>query len=130
VVTTPAPAAQQVAARAADFARKSNIRVLGVIENMSALTCDCGELHALFGEGGGRRLAKDLGVPLLAEIALSPGISHASDTGDPVALDEAAGRVFGDLARRIIEDIAPPAGAVGCSARLLDAVNRSVGGLA
>ncbi len=126
VVTTPAPAAQQVAARAADFARKSNIRVLGVIENMSALTCSCGERHALFGEGGGRRLAKDLGVPLLAEIDLSPLISHASDTGDPVALGEAADGVFTSLARRIVEEVAPPAGAVGCSARLLDAVTRAV----
>ncbi|MGH9021422.1 MAG: P-loop NTPase, partial [Acidimicrobiales bacterium] len=74
LVTTPAPAAQRVAARAADFARKSNIRVLGVIENMSALTCACGERHALFGEGGGQRLAADLGVPLLASIALDPAV--------------------------------------------------------
>ncbi|HVB70322.1 MAG TPA: P-loop NTPase [Acidimicrobiales bacterium] len=126
VVTTPAPAAQQVAARAADFARKSNIRVLGVIENMSALVCECGERHALFGEGGGRRLADDLGVPLLAEIALSPEMSHSGDTGDPVALHEAPGGVFTSLAQRILTEVAPPPGALGCSARLLDAVNRSV----
>ncbi|MGD0056165.1 MAG: P-loop NTPase, partial [Acidimicrobiales bacterium] len=70
VVTTPALAAQRVAARAADFARKSNIRVLGVIENMSGLTCSCGQRHHLFGEGGGRSLSHELGVPLLAEISL------------------------------------------------------------
>jgi len=126
VITTPAPAAQQVAARAADFARKSNIRVLGVIENMSALACACGARHALFGEGGGRRLADDLGVPLLAEIALNPAISHASDSGDPVALGEGADGVFASLARRIVDEVAPPAGAANCSARLLDAINRSV----
>lgn len=126
VVTTPAPAAQQVAARAADFARKSNIRVLGVIENMSALTCGSGERHALFGEGGGRRLAESLGVPLLAEIELSPDISRAADTGDPVALAEVTSGVFHSLARRIIDEVAPPPGAAGCSARLLDAVTRAV----
>jgi ATP-binding protein involved in chromosome partitioning len=126
VITTPSPAAQQVAARAADFARKSNIRVLGVIENMSALVCDCGKRHALFGEGGGRRLADDLGVPLLAEIALSPAISHSSDTGNPVALNEGPDGVFATLAGRIIAEVAPPPGAPGCSARLLDAVNRAV----
>jgi ATP-binding protein involved in chromosome partitioning len=126
VVTTPAPAAQQVAARAADFARKSNIRVLGVIENMSALACACGERHALFGEGGGRRLADDLAVPLLAEIALSPDISHSADTGEPVALRESGHGVFRSLAARIVNEVAPPPGALGCSARLLDAVARSV----
>ncbi|MFI5035877.1 MAG: P-loop NTPase [Acidimicrobiales bacterium] len=126
VITTPAPAAQQVAARAADFARKSNIRVLGVIENMSALSCACGERHALFGAGGGQRLADDLGVPLLADIALSPAISHAGDTGDPVALTEDAGGVFRSLAHRILSDVAPPAGAASCSARLLDAISRAV----
>ena len=126
VVTTPAPAAQQVAARAADFARKSNIRVLGVVENMSALACDCGQRHHLFGEGGGRRLAEDLGVPLLAEIPLSASMSHAGDTGQPVALGEGPDGVFTTLARRIVDEVAPPAGAASCSARLLDAISRSV----
>ena len=51
VVTTPTIAAQRIAARAADLARKSNIRVLGVIENMSGLICSCGQRHNVFGEG-------------------------------------------------------------------------------
>ncbi|MGA2433400.1 MAG: P-loop NTPase, partial [Acidimicrobiales bacterium] len=74
LVTTPALAAQRVAQRAADFARKSNIRVLGVIENMSGVNCDCGKRHAYFGEGGGRALSEELGVPLLAEIELGVAI--------------------------------------------------------
>ena len=64
VVTTPTIAAQRVAARAADFARKSNIRVLGVIENMSGFTCACGERHNVFGVGGGGSLAEELRVPI------------------------------------------------------------------
>ena len=57
VVTTPALAAQKVAQRAADMAKRSFLRVLGVIENMSTFTCDHGESYALFGSGGGEALA-------------------------------------------------------------------------
>src|SRR5438132_9420750 len=56
VVTTPALAAQKVATRVADMARRSHIKVVGVVENMSAFTCDHGEAYALFGEGGGTAL--------------------------------------------------------------------------
>jgi ATP-binding protein involved in chromosome partitioning len=126
LVTTPARAAQRVAARAADFARKSNIRVLGVVENMSGLQCTCGELHNLFGEGGGRELSEELGVPLLCEITLSPEIGAGGDSGEPVALAESGDGPFSTLAQRILTEIAPPAGAQGCTARILDALDRAV----
>jgi ATP-binding protein involved in chromosome partitioning len=120
VVTTPALAAQRVASRAADFARRSHIRVLGVIENMSPFRCSCGEHHAIFGEGGGAELADTLRVPLLAAVPLDTVVAHGGDTGQPAmwAMEE--------LAERLVTDLAPPAGAVGCSARLLDAVERAV----
>ena len=126
VVTTPAIAAQRVALRAADFARKSNIRVLGVIENMSGLVCSCGEKHNLFGEGGGSSLATELGVPLLCEISLDHEIASGGDIGEPAVLNEEADGVFHVLARRIETDIAPPIGMQGCSARMLDALERAV----
>ena len=126
VVTTPAVAAQRVALRAADFARKSNIRVLGVIENMSGLVCACGEKHNLFGEGGGRSLALELDVPLLCEISLNHEIASGGDIGEPAVLNEEADGVFHVLARRIETDIAPPIGMQGCSARMLDALDRAV----
>ena len=72
IVTTPAPAAQQVAARAADMARKGHLRVAGVIENMSATIGPDGSRHAVFGEGGGERLAQQLGVALLGSIPSIP----------------------------------------------------------
>ena len=112
LVTTPAHAAQRVAQRAADFARKSNIRVLGVIENMSGVTCVCGQRHAFFGEGGGRELSDELGVPLLAEIEL---VVHEGPNGP-----------FRQLAERVFADIAPPAGALGCTARMLDSLERAL----
>lgn len=126
LVTIPAPAAQVVAARSADFARKSNLRVLGVIENMSALRCTCGRDHALFGEGGGLRLAEQIGVELLGEIPLEGSLREGGDDGEPAALVEDASGPFAALARRIITEVAPPTGAAGCSARLLDAINRAV----
>jgi ATP-binding protein involved in chromosome partitioning len=126
VVTTPTIAAQRVAARAADFARKSNIRVLGVIENMSGYTCSCGERHTFFGEGGGQSLSDELNVPLLAEIELNAAIAEGGDHGEPAVLHEASDGVFHLLAQRILTDVAPPVGAVGCSARMLDAMEKAV----
>ena len=126
VVTTPALAAQRVAARAADFARKSNIRVLGVIENMSGLLCSCGQRHNLFGVGGGSALAGELGVPLLCEISLLDQINEGGDIGEPMVLHEASDGVFHALAQRILNDVAPPVGALGCSARLLDSIEQAV----
>jgi ATP-binding protein involved in chromosome partitioning len=77
VVTTPQPAAQEVASRAAVMARKTNMRVIGVIENMS------GEI---FGHGGGGRLAADLDVPLLGSVGLDPALREAGDAGRPIVL--------------------------------------------
>ena len=75
VVTTPQPLAQEVAARAAMMAQKTGQKLLGVVENMS------GEA---FGVGGGRKLADDLGVPLLGTVPLDPALREAGDAGVPV----------------------------------------------
>ena len=95
VVTTPPVAAQKVAARAADMARRGYLRVAGVIENMSDFTCEHGTTYALFGSGGGDRLAHSLGVPLLGSIPLHPDLAAGGDAGVPVAMagdDERARR--------------------------------------
>src|SRR4029079_9930769 len=83
LVTTPNIAAQKVAARAADMARRSFLRVAGVIENMSAFVCDHGESYALFGNGGGLRLSEQIGVPLLGSIPLDTAVALGGDTGAP-----------------------------------------------
>jgi len=82
VVTTPQPAAQQVAVRAAQMAQKTGMRVLGAVENMSYLA---GTGQELFGSGGGQALADEMGVPLLARIPLDPVLREAADAGCPVA---------------------------------------------
>jgi ATP-binding protein involved in chromosome partitioning len=75
IVTTPQPLAQEIAARAALMAQKTNMRLLGVIENMSG---------DVFGSGGGRALADDLHVPLLGTIPLDPALREAGDAGEPL----------------------------------------------
>jgi ATP-binding protein involved in chromosome partitioning len=129
IVTTPAVSAQVVAIRAADMARRSFLRVAGVIENMSAFTCDHGERYALFGEGGGQALADQVGVELLGEVPLEPAVAAAGDAGVPVVLTgtSPAADAFRAIAERLATDIAPPVNMTGCSARLLDAVEAALG---
>jgi ATP-binding protein involved in chromosome partitioning len=128
VVTTPARAAQKVATRVADMARRSYMKVVGVVENMSEFVAPDGSRHAVFGEGGGTALAEEIGVPLVARIPIEPAVSHGGDIGRPVALDapeSPAGRAFTNLAARITDDLLPPIEMAGCTARLLDLVEQA-----
>src|SRR4029453_14843118 len=86
IVTTPAVAAQKVAQRAADMARRSFLPVVGVIENMSEFVCDHGQHYALFGSGGGAALAAEIDAPLLGQVPLEPAVASGNDEGEPVAL--------------------------------------------
>jgi ATP-binding protein involved in chromosome partitioning len=84
VVTTPQQAAQRVAARVADMARRSFMPIVGVIENMAGFTTDDGRHYDLFGHGGGTELAADLGVPLIGQVPLDPYVVEGGDGGTPV----------------------------------------------
>ncbi|MGA3148080.1 MAG: P-loop NTPase [Acidimicrobiales bacterium] len=128
VVTTPPVAAQKVAARTADMARKGYLRVAGVIENMSDFTCEHGTSYALFGSGGGDRLAADVGVPLIGRIPLHPSVAAGGDAGAPVALDvgQPLAEVFDRIADSVITTIAPVVSMEGCSVRLLERVEAAV----
>ncbi len=128
IVTTPPLAAEKVAGRAADMARKGHLRVAGVIENMSPFVCDHGEEYALFGRGGGARLAAAVGVPLIGEIPLHPDAAAAGDAGEPVALgDGPLAERFRTIAARVLTEVAPPVEMSGCTARLLEAVEQALG---
>jgi ATP-binding protein involved in chromosome partitioning len=127
VVTTPAIAAQKVAVRVADMARRSYMNVVGVVENMSELVLPDGSRHAVFGAGGGDTLAAEVHAPLVARIPLEAAVSAGGDAGKPVALTDPhgdAGRAFAELAARIAEELLPPVEMSGCSARLLDLVEQ------
>jgi ATP-binding protein involved in chromosome partitioning len=119
IVTTPAVSAQKVAIRAADMARRSFLRVAGVIENMSSFECDHGESYALFGTGGGQALADEIGVELLGQVPIEPTVAAGGDAGQPVVLDGIgkAAEVFSRIAARIIEETPDNDDMNGCSAR-------------
>jgi ATP-binding protein involved in chromosome partitioning len=104
VVTTPQPAAQRVAQRSALMARKVNLAVRGVIENMSWFTGDDGTRYEIFGSGGGQLLAKELEVPLLGQVPLVTALREGGDTGAPVTVTDPAGeaaQAFEALAKRV-----------------------------
>ncbi len=88
VVTTPQPAAQSVARRAADMAAKVDLELLGVIENMSGFTTPDGQRFTIFGEGGGQLLADELDVPLLGKVPLAEQLRVHADTGVPLVLEQ------------------------------------------
>ncbi|HUO71339.1 MAG TPA: P-loop NTPase [Solirubrobacteraceae bacterium] len=87
VVTTPQESARTVAERAGRMAEHARLRVAGVVENMSGFVCPCcGELTPIFGEGGGDALARDLGVPLLARVPMTPQLRASGDAGVPLVI--------------------------------------------
>jgi ATP-binding protein involved in chromosome partitioning len=88
IVTTPQPAAQKVARRAADTALRYDLEIAGVIENMSGFTTPSGERFTIFGEGGGQELADELDVPLLGKVPLQEALRVGSDEGRPLVIDD------------------------------------------
>jgi ATP-binding protein involved in chromosome partitioning len=120
VVTTPQLAAQRVAARVADMARRSHMPLVGVIENMAGFTAGDGVHYPIFGEGGGAALADELGVPLLGSIPIDPTVASGADAGAPVVVDDPgspAAIAIVDAAREITA-ILPPLALDSCVGRL------------
>jgi ATP-binding protein involved in chromosome partitioning len=102
VVTTPQPAAQQVAVRAAKMALETGMRLLGVVENMTRLA---GTGQELFGSGGGDALAAEIDAPVLGRIPLDPALREAADAGLPVheaAPGSAAATAVDELADAVL----------------------------
>lgn len=111
VVTTPQSAAQRVAIRVADMARRSHMPVVGVIENMS------GEV---FGHGGGQQLADELGVSMLGSIPLDQAVVESGDTGQPVVLQPEPGPAARAFTRTVenVMAVVPPADMETCTGRI------------
>jgi ATP-binding protein involved in chromosome partitioning len=105
VVTTPQPAAFNVARRGARMFDKVNVPIQGVIENMSYFETPDGNRQALFGEGGGAEIAGGLETDLLGQIPLDPTIREGSDRGIPVVIsdpDSPAAKEFMAIARQVL----------------------------
>ena len=127
VITTPALGAQKVASRVADMARRSYLKVLGVVENMTEFVAPDGTHHAIFGAGGGKRLAALTGAPLVGSVPIEPAVSEDGDAGTPVVLahpDAPAARELRAIAERIVTELLPPVEMAGCTARMFELVQK------
>jgi Mrp family chromosome partitioning ATPase len=105
IVTTPQEVSLMDSRKAVVFARKLNLKIYGIIENMSGLICPhCGKKIALFKEGGGLRAALEMGVPFLGKIPIDPEIVNSGDDGKPIVLsrpDSEASRAFMGIVEKI-----------------------------
>jgi ATP-binding protein involved in chromosome partitioning len=105
IVTTPQDIALLDALKGIEMFAKVDIPVLGILENMSVHQCDnCGHLSHLFGEDGGKRVAEDLGVPLLGQLPLAMSIRQQADGGHPTVKaepDSAISALYRDAARNM-----------------------------
>ena len=106
VVTTPQVAAKRVAQRSAYMARKLDLPLRGVIENMSWFSGPEGSRHEIFGSGGGAELAEELGVPLLGQVPLVAAVREGGDSGQPIVVADPASEAaeaFRSIARHIVD---------------------------
>jgi ATP-binding protein involved in chromosome partitioning len=110
IVTTPQEMAVGDALRGAKMFQRVNTPVLGIVENMSWFECPhCGKPSALFGSGGGERLAKELGLPLLGQVPLYPRILEGADRGEPIVVGDpqsSAAKAIVSLTERVRSAVA------------------------
>jgi ATP-binding protein involved in chromosome partitioning len=108
VVTTPQPAAHSVAGRVGKMAEKTNLKVIGVVENMAYYQLPDGSKDYIFGQEGGRDLARRLNVPLMGQVPIETRLREGGDTGRPVVLhpeNSAAAKAIFSVADAIIEAV-------------------------
>jgi ATP-binding protein involved in chromosome partitioning len=105
IVTIPSEVSQAVVKKAVTFARKMDVPILGLVENMSGMVCPhCGELIEVFGGNGGARVAEEMGIELLGSIPMDPRISTDSDEGTPFIIkhpDSPAAKEFKKIVKKI-----------------------------
>jgi ATP-binding protein involved in chromosome partitioning len=112
IVSTPQDIALIDARKAIAMFRKTQVPILGIVENMSVFVCpECGHESHIFGHGGARATAEEFGAPFLGEIPLVPAIRETSDAGTPIVAHKPDGREaqsFLAIARQVAEKIAAP----------------------
>ena len=107
IVTIPSEVSTLAVKRSINFAKAVNSKILGVIENMSYFVCPSdGKKYYIFGEGKGKKMAEEMGVPLLGEIPLDPLIAESNDLGEPFFLkypNSPASKEFISIADKVIK---------------------------
>lgn len=110
IVTTPQEVSTQVCSKAINASLSLGATVLGLVENMNAYTCKCGETVNLFGKDKGKQLARMMEIPFLGSIPIDPLFSEAADTGVPVVNlhpDSLTAKAFGQIAETISNGLPP-----------------------
>ncbi|QSZ27436.1 Mrp/NBP35 family ATP-binding protein [Aceticella autotrophica] len=109
LVTTPQSSASHVAGRIAHMAKKVNIDIIGIVENMSYFECpDCHKRYNIFGEGETEKLSKELSTDILVKIPIDIQVREKSDTGMPVAFEDSKqSKYYTDLAKKVVERVKP-----------------------
>ena len=113
LVTIPSEISKIVVKKAAAFAQKLNVPILGIIENMSYFRCPDGSIQYIFGKGAAEEIAKEYNIPFLGQIPLDPRIREATDEGVPFFLeypDSEAAKAFLEIARKFVEIVESRAG--------------------
>lgn len=112
MVTTPQQVATGDVRRGIKMFERVNTRVLGIVENMSGFACpSCGDVHDVFGRGGGEDLAGQMDVPFLGRVPLDPSVAQMGDTGKPTVVsapDSAAAKALADILDRVEDAIGAP----------------------
>ena len=88
IVTTPQEVALIDARKAVSMFQKTNVPILGIVENMAGFVDPEGRLHEIFGSGGGEKEASRLGVPFLCSLPLDPALRIAADSGKPLVISD------------------------------------------
>jgi ATP-binding protein involved in chromosome partitioning len=112
IVTTPQPAATNIARKGGLMFQKVNVPLIGIAENMSYFVDPSGGRHEVFGHGGGLVTAEKLGTSLLGRVPLLTQIREAGDAGTPIVVqsrESEAARTFGEIAAALLERLAHPA---------------------
>ena len=111
VVTTPQDVALLSVRKSINFAKAVKLPIVGVIENMAGLTCPhCGKVINVFGDGGPEKAAKDMKVPFLGSLPLSPAVARSGDDGRPfmMSADDCVAKDFGAIIDKIVKSIERP----------------------
>ncbi len=105
IVTMPSDLSRSVVEKAITFARRLNMPIAGIVENMSGFVCPhCGYKIDIFQSGGGEKMAKETGVPFLGSIPIDPQVSTDSDKGSPFVIahpDSSASKAFVDIVKKV-----------------------------
>jgi ATP-binding protein involved in chromosome partitioning len=110
IVTTPQEMAVGDSLRGAKMFERVGVKVVGIVENMSYFVCPhCHQRSDVFLEGGGARLAGELGVPLLGQVPLQSGMPALADRGEPIVVsepDSPAALALRAVARAVVQQLA------------------------